>query len=346
MLFSRTRQFMRIKLQDRYGISRATQEVNQFSEQMAYGHREVLIRYLDLPQTAYFRAIMPHGKILPQALDPIKPEISREGRPLLQALWRSDAEEIAHTIKNTNVISIGATGLYEFSNLGLGIHQVLGNVESVSERLEWSENTQDLLDKFSGKRVLYMPTHSWDGDVVEHSLDKVDFLKKLDVNNVRVSLGYLDFADPTIRRVYSQTGWKIECAGARASKVFGSPAGGRVTFLTELFHILDWAEIVIADELTTGQMYAAGMGKEIGLLPENDSVALSYSKWQTNSDLKNLHKEVRDLYPWLTGKSQNSQKMKMDICQALGIDKFKTREELASILPWYEEEKLSQIDVG
>jgi hypothetical protein len=123
LLVSSLRQNLRARLQDRYGVPRVQQELNQYSEQMAYGHREVLINYLELPQDAYFEAILTHGKILPNRLDPIRPQFSRDGAPLLQALWRSDAEEESRELHIANVFSIGATGLYELNNLGIGINQ-------------------------------------------------------------------------------------------------------------------------------------------------------------------------------------------------------------------------------
>lgn len=333
------RQRIRTRLQDRYGTSRATHEVNQYSEQMAYGHREVLTRYLGLPSDAYFKAILTHGKILSHELDPIRPQFSRDGFPLLQALWRSDAEDQAKNIKVMNVISIGATGLYELSNQGVGLEQIKRNIEKVSKEHVWSENRADLLDIFQDKKILYMPTHSWDGEVVEHTIEKVDFLKNLNSRNVTVCLGYLDFCDPKIRRVYSQPGWKIECAGVRASKEFGSPAGGRENFLKELFNIIEDVNVVIADELTTGQLYAACIGKEIGLLPEVDSVNLTFSKWQTTANFGDFNKKIRSTYPWLTGKNINMG-MAGDISQALGIDTFKTPTELMNLLPWYQEPRL------
>lgn len=343
MLFRQVRHLARIRLQDRYGISRSSQEINQFSEQMAYGHREVLNRYLSLPNNAYFKAILTHCKILPQTLDPITAQLTRDGEPILQALWRSDAEEEAAKIENAKVISIGATGLYELSNLGVKIQEVISNIASVSRMHKWSLYKSDLLDNFAGKKILYMPTHSWDGDVVEHSIDKINFLHNLDKSKVKVSLGYLDFCDPSVRRLYSQMGWSLECVGVRASKEFGSPAGGRVKFLNELFRMLDWADIVIADELTIGQLYATCLGKEIGLLPDVDSVSLSYSKWRTSQDFGQLNKEIRKLYPWLVGESIGKDQMSIDISTALGIDKFRTEEELREILPWYEESKLAHL---
>jgi hypothetical protein len=333
------RQRIRTRLQDRYGTSRATHEVNQYSEQMAYGHREVLTRYLGLPSDAYFKAILTHGKILSHELDPIRPQFSRDGFPLLQALWRSDAEDQAKNIKVMNVISIGATGLYELSNQGVGLEQIKRNIEKVSKKHVWSENRADLLDLFSGKKILYMPTHSWDGDVVKHTIEKVDFLKNLVPQNVTVCLGYLDFCDPKVRRIYSQPGWKIECAGVRASKAFGSPAGGREYFLAELFYILDQADVVIADELTTGQMYAACIGKEIGLLPEDDSVSLTFSSWQTSSNFREFNMKIRETYPWLIGNDLNNT-MCEDISQALGVNRFRMPSELGRELPWYQEKRL------
>ena len=98
---------------------------------------------------------------------------------------------------------------------------------------------------------------------------------------------------------------------------------------------------MIADELTTGQMYATCLGKEIGLLPELDSVSLSYSKWQTSQDFGQLQREIRKLYPWLVGNPVNTDQMSTDISIALGLDKFRAVKELREVLPWREEHKLT-----
>lgn len=67
------RNFVRTKLQNRYGVHSTDLRIKLFGEQMYYGHREVFINYLNLPKDAYFEALIPHGKIPPTFLcSPIK----------------------------------------------------------------------------------------------------------------------------------------------------------------------------------------------------------------------------------------------------------------------------------
>jgi hypothetical protein len=334
------RSLIRSKLQNRYGLSDELTALNQYSEQLAYGHREIIVEYLALPKEAYFSAVLTHGKILPHIIDPIFKLIGRDEKPLLQILWRSDAEREAELNGIRNVKSIGATGLYALSNIGHGIDKSISNIENFAYNYFWGKSTEELLNYFQDKKILVMPFHSWDGDVIEHDTQKIEFLKALDPTNVRICLGYLDFCDPKVRRLYSQFGWETLCAGVRASKAFASPAGGRVGFLYELFKIFDWADIIVGDELTTGMFYSVCMGKKIGLFPGDFSIKLKYSKWQTDEQSMRTQNRVRELYPWLIGVGVEPSKIFDDICSALGTNKFKAPNDLIDILPWYKESKL------
>jgi hypothetical protein len=315
-------------------------DINQFSEQLAYGHREILIEYLNLPADAYFQARIPHAGMLPNEVLPISEFQTRDGKTLKQMLWRSDSEEISKKLNIKGVHAIGATGLYAMSNQGLDLDICKKRIEIFSNNHKWSKNPETVKEILNNRKVLYMPFHSWDGDVIEHNLKKIDFLKEHDPKRIRVSLGFLDYCDPRVRRLYSTYGWSLDCAGVRASKVFGSPAGGRNRFLYELFSIIDWADIIIADEFTTGLFYAVCLGKEIGLLPGLPTTKLEYSKHQNSENENFVQLQIRKLYPWLNGESTNSNKIYEDVASALGIDKFRSPGDLKEILPWRVEPSL------
>ncbi len=341
MHFMNIRRKFRNQLVNRYGVSRSLQNLMQYSEQMLCGHREVLIKYLGYPLDTYFEAIIPQGKILQHEIEPIEVFSDRDGRPLLQLLWRSDAEEEAKKFGIDNVISIGATGLYALHNMGVSIENCKLNIAKVAANYSWGKSSAELLEKFKGKNVLYMPTHSWTGATAEHDSNEFKFLAALDKSKVRVCLGYLDYCDPSIRKLYLQFGWEIDCAGVKDSLEFPSPAGGRSNFLYELFSIFNWADIVLADELTTGQFYAVCLGKEIGLLPKN----LAGQQISLNAETKrdfHLNKKVRDAYPWLSGNDFVKESIPRDVIEALGLDKFKSRRELSEIIPWHREPLLNK----
>lgn len=341
MHFINIRKKLRNQLVYRYGVSRSLQNLTQYSEQMLCGHREVLIQYLGYPPDVYFEAIIPQGKILQHEIEPIEVFRDREGKPLLQLLWRSDAEEEAKKFGIDNVISIGATGLYALHNVGVSIENCRLNIAKVAANYSWRKSNTDLLEKFKGKNVLYMPLHSWEGAAAQHNSNEFSFLGALDKSKVRVCLGYLDYCDPSIRKKYLQFGWEIDCAGVKDSPAFPSPSGGRSNFLYELFNILDWADIVLADELTTGQFYAVCLGKEIGLLPENRGQQEIFLGAEKKRDF-DLNKKIREAYPWLSGNDFVKEDISRDITEALGLDKFRSRKELSEIIPWHREPLLNK----
>lgn len=331
---------LRSYLQNRYGTPSVQAERLSYSEQLAYGHREILVEYLGLPKKAYFKAVVSHAKHLPFELDPIYKLIDRNSNPILQLLWRTDAEIEAKKNEIANVRSIGAPGLYALANLGQKISETKSNIFKVSENRFWSQSNPEIIDFLSGKKILVMPLHSWDGDVVKHTGINFQFLNVLEPSKVTVCLSYLDFCDPKIRNLYLKFGWKVECAGIRASKEFGSPAGGRMRFLYELINIIDKVDVVIADELTTGLLYAACLAKDIGLVRNIEADQLIYSKWTNSKDFLDGILKIRQRYPWLENSDANYNNMFSDICTSVGIDVFKSKIELEKIAPWYEELEL------
>jgi hypothetical protein len=329
-----SRDALRNRLQRRYDTSGLPDLQRFYGEQMAYGHREVLLEYLNLSKENYFKAVITHGKILPDEIDPILPIFDNFGRQIMQVLWRGDAQTQAAN-KGVNAISIGATGIYAMLNKGYSVDEISRNIASVSEEHSWSQNKSELLDMLSNKKILYMPVHSWDGDVIKRSLEDIEFLCKLDSKNIVVCLGFLDFADPECRYLYTSAGFRVECAGVRASKIFGSPAGGREKFLYSLIDLIEQSDFVLADELTTGQLYAACLGKHIGILPINKRSELSYSKWRNSDSFQKDMKNQRDYFSWLSGQKVSKESIYKDVSVSLGLGEIKSPDVLIESLPLY-----------
>ena len=260
------------------------------------------------------------------------PSFDRFGAQITQILWRSDAQEEAAE-NGVLAVSIGATGAYAMLNKGYTTEEINRNVTSVSANYKWSDNKNEMLNILSDKKILYMPVHSWDGDVIKRSYNDIEFLKNLNPKNVVVCLGYLDFIDPECRSIYVSAGFAIECAGIRASKVFGSPAGGREKFLENLINLIELSDFVLADELTTGQLYAACLGKQIGILTISNRSELSYSKWRNSVAFKDDMTNQREYFKWLTGTQTDKETINRDITTSLGLDRIKTAEQLLDIIP-------------
>lgn len=327
-----SRNYIRGRLQSRYDTSGIPDLQRFYGEQMAYGHREVLLKYMSLPNDTYFKAVITHGKILPSRLDPILPSFDRYGGQITQVLWRSDAEEEAAE-NGVSAVTIGATGAYAMLNKGYTIDEINRNVFSVSAKHKWSQDKNEMLNILSDKKILYMPVHSWDGDVIKRSNNDVEILKNLNPKNIVVCLGYLDFIDPECRSIYVSAGFAVECAGVRASKVFGSPAGGREKFLENLINLIETSDFVLADELTTGLLYAACLGKQIGILTIPNRSELSYSKWRNSDAFKDDMTSQREYFKWLTGTQADQKTINTDITMSLGLDRLRAPEQLVDLIP-------------
>ena len=324
---------LRKYLQDRYDTSGRTEVERYYGEQMAYGHREVLLDYLEISREWFFEASLTHGKILPDELDPIRPLFRRDESQILQALWRNDAE-VEAAEKGIKAISIGATGLYALHNLGQSIIETRSNVLSFASNNAWSGNDEAIQNLLSGKRVLYMPLHSWDGDVIDHQDSELGALTSLDPKKVTVILAYLDFLDFKSRKFYESFGFRVECAGIRASKVFGSPAGGREKFLYSLFDIISESDVVVSNALTTGLLYAICLNKKVGFLPNVEQQKFKFSIWRGSDDFGLDIRRQKAFFPWLSDAQGVDEKvMYKDISDALGLNNFKTSADLLALIP-------------
>ena len=333
-MLSKSRLRVRGYLQRRYDTSGKSDLERYFGEQMAYGHREVLLKYMGLEKKFYFGASLTHGKILPDFLDPIRPQYMRDGSQILQVLWRSDAEYEAAK-KGVDAISIGAKGLYALENMGQSIEETKQNISNFAEKHNWKGEYEEIIDLIQDRKVLYMPLHSWEGDVVSQKNSDVGLLKFLNPKNVTVLLGFLDFLEPSSRAYFESFGFKTDCAGIRASKVFGSPAGGRETFLYSLFDLISKNDVVVANGLTTGLLYATCLKKGVGILPGVSLPNTKFSSWRNDGHFLADMERQRLFFAWLNTNTEGSDRLRIerDIYDALGVEKFKTSSQLLESLP-------------
>ena len=241
----------------------------------------------------------------PTSIDPIQKLNDEKGNPILQLRWREDSAREADKLNIKNVNPIGSPFLYALSNLGYTqiemsnlISKSVGNFDWPRENIEQHRYLSEL------KKILYMPLHTWDGDVHVHQLPDDSPLFGLKNSKVTALLGFLDFCDPNVRNYYIEMGWNVECAGVRSSKITGSPAGSRNKFLYNLHEIMSKHEIIVSNEFTTGLYYAASIGKKIGILNQSSSHELKYSSWQDRPHFEKRMKLIRDHYDWLIGGSE------------------------------------------
>ncbi len=323
MILQQPRTILKNALRRRYGLDPKLSAQRQYNEQFAYGHREILLEYSELPSDLIFKAIIPHGKIMPHALDPIVPSYDiLDGSEILQLLWRDDSSNEARKLGILNVKPIGSPYLYALANKNQSISTTIKNLQMLSRDYKWSLNEhQDVLE--TSHKVLYLPLHGWEGDVHKHAVPEDFLLRKIDPKRVKVCLGFLDFCDPEVRKIYIDLGWQLTCAGARDSLIVNSPAGGRRKFLYQLTEIFDDADFIVANEFTTGLFYAAARGKSIGILPTTNRHEVTYSSWESIENFHDTLSLQREILPWLWGEKVLPQRMMSDMATALGVESFR-----------------------
>jgi hypothetical protein len=319
------RSSLRRALVNRYGIPNKKRFQGLFAEQFYYGHREVLLKYGGLESDRVFEAVISHGDAYPFEENRIPKEHDLYGNPLLQLEWRSDAELVAKELGVLNVVSIGAVGMYELLNQGLTKYQLESNIMSFCNTFSWPESTNAQLDVLKEhSSVLFFPEHSWVGDVLLHNVSNNSPLLELDPKTVTVCLGWGDFTSPEVRRAYETFGWRLECVGISNNPIPMSPLGGRITFLSELFNLIDSHDIVVADQITTGLFYSALLNKKCGILSAQHQPVLEFSYWRNNSDVSAFREKSRLQFGWLWGEIEDFSKILNDVETLLGIKSIKS----------------------
>lgn len=311
----------------RYSNNPVPIELQLYGEQFAYGHREILLKYCGISENYMFKAHIPHGGVSPASIDPINRIDDDNGNPILQLRWRHDSDVEAEEANIKNVTPIGAPFLYALSNLGYTPEQISYQIQKSVGNFDWPRESSEQSKYLSeSKNILYMPLHSWDGDVHVHQIPKDSPLTKLRNSKITVLLGFLDFCDPDTRNAYAELGWNVECAGVRSSKITGSPAGGRNSFLYNLHNLMEKNDTVVSNEFTTGLFYAASMGKKMGILNQSINYELKYSSWQERSQYEKRMIQIRSYYEWLIGGSFTRESLNEKVEMALGLRSFRSPE--------------------
>ena len=331
-MLNRLRSELRIRLRKRYGNN--VTNVALYGEQFAYGHREILLEYAELPDNKMFAAIIPHGKIAPHLLDPISLQYDASNQELLTLLWRDDAKN--EPIENTpsKIDSIGAPILYALLNLNITREQIKQNILTAVNKAHKIGEEKDLIEF---NKILYMPLHSWDGEVHPHRIYDDSIVAKFAPSKVTVLLGFLDFCNPETFSFYKNLGFNVVCCGVRASKVTGSPAGGRTRFLYNLLKFIGSHDIVISNEFTTGLIYAYAAGKPSLLIRDTTYRSLTYSSYGDENQFNDLLTRYANYFDFLTINSGYSQtETVFQISTALGYDSLKSKEYFSDVIPTFD----------
>jgi len=291
-----------------------------FDEQFMYGHREVLLSSAINSDMRLDKSSLIIGGILHGwAFDP---SIWRVRKLNLQRaprfVWHRKFEEKLPA--STGNIAIGAPWLYLLRQLGIVKHsRVL---------LAGREQTDVLV--FPGHNLLYTSKD------IYRQVSK--YREIVGSRTATVCLYWLDFLDPSTYQSFVDAGFKVVSIGYTPRGKFGySSKGGRVTFLPRLLELFASHDLILADELGSGVIYAASLGKNIQLCPDSHSndIQIELASIMGKGDGFYLTAddwlENHDPELWKSGKS--SPKLIEIAWEELGEASLLSDEDLAA-LPW------------
>lgn len=287
-----------------------------FREQFAYGHREILCRFANLPADAVLLGRVQHG------WDPFETEPAGRFRPPLrvessQWVWTNDAADRAYTRGVRRVHAIGAPWLYLLKGFGhpksdsagglLAMPGHYNELSSVPRHAQFANSISEL---------------GWPGDVT-------------------VALHGLDFMTRGIRDVYACRGWLVESAGwpiiAGPPRQPSSTLGDRTRYLTNLLDFMTRSSTLITDAMGTHVLYAGTVGMTVLLWPGDPP------SWEDHqpSGTAALLSSLRDERAWQEKhlgrfyRDEIPQQVLDDlIARFLGVDATRSPADLARVLEW------------
>lgn len=247
----------------------------EFSEQFLYGHREILCTYANLPNTAAIAGSVEHG----WALDSGRGIRKFHGGRYLYLSW-SDNRMKRSLIEHKKTVAIGAPFIY----LATLLEGKLAETSICSQR-----------------SLLFFPVHGNEFSQQNARSQIQLFSEKFDPNKATVCLYWVEYVNPEIYKLYSDSGFSIVCAGFSgqmehtglgytARKLAGSPIGGRQNFLINTIRFILNHQKIVLGGLGSVLFYSSFLGKEIELLHkyiDTDYLDMDYlegNSFRTNND--------------------------------------------------------------
>lgn len=235
----------------------------RYAENFAYGHQEILLKYMGLNFSTQIIGIIEHGASRPNFLEDVRSPRFHWGQKTNFWAWSMETEALAKKNNYKNIKAIGAPWLY----------------------LKKSVETELTTSPQPSKKFLVMPSHSTGNASEIANLE----IKKLRAKNFRDAIGdqfatvclhAADFCDPDTRESFETYGFNVTCVGSSLIQPPWSSSGNRIKSLYTLMKLMLDHSHFITDHFGTALFYAVDLGLEISIFPEikkyqNLDVALS-----------------------------------------------------------------------
>ena len=262
---------------------------HMYSEQFAYGDREIILKYSGLPYSTQLIGNLQHGTFLPD--EPIDFGVPRFqwGRPAKFWVYSREVESQARSLGLTHVHAIGAPWLY----------------------LQKATSSMPVLREGSMPKILILPGHSqtnyWNMNSRSEKMQRARlFRQAVGSRDATICLHAVDFCDPDIRNSFLEMNFPVTCVGSSQSVTPWTQASNRVRMLFDLMELMRTHSHFITDDFGTSIFYAISMGLEIAIFPEI-SAELKYQWSSENSETtsdghlqyfqQNLQKSINQFAP-------------------------------------------------
>lgn len=223
---------------------------SRYSENFAYGHQEILLKYCGLGLSTQIIGVLQHGVARPDFLQDVVTPRYLGGYRTKYWAWSKATQEIAQIQGYDHVVPIGAPWLY--------LRKALESKNPVKTRLN--------------EKVLVMPSHST-GNAVDVSSFEMKrerakaFRDVVGDRNATVCLHATDFCDPETRQSFEKYDFVLECIGSSSFTPVWSPAGNRIGTLKTLLDLMTSHTHYVSDGFGTSLIYGLDLEMKVAIFP-------------------------------------------------------------------------------
>lgn len=301
-----------------------------FREQFRFGHREILLDYLQLDYSHLIEGFLQHG-VHPHSNVGFWPYQELPKTPFKfykSFVWSEQAVISSFKLEHSHVTAIGSPWLYLLSSLGC---LSKSGIESPGPQ-------QD------SREILIVPAHGsgqyFAGPNYGEMVSRVR--QCIGDKSASVLLYYTEFCDPSVREAWLSHGFELECSGfawGSEHRTIWTYNGGRPNFLLNTFNVLMRHREVICTSPTTLATYSSSLGIPTSILIDSDiSLAMGLVNEGKGIDrLRTYDSKIMDLSGYLLGSGfaeRNITKEKVELSlKYLGVESFQTPDRLREMLP-------------
>jgi hypothetical protein len=292
-------------------------------EQFAYGHVDVLRRYVGVSPDMFLAGLLPHDEWGDAEGGAVGVFRGPTGKQLPIWTWTEGWRNWHIAQGASRAYAIGAPWLYLLRMRGL---------PTVWEKAPGETRI--------GGRQVYLPLHSWERETIDLKTRAAMLAQVLDPDATLVLLGWGDFLSRDTRRSYERAGFSVDCSGYRGGELApASPLGDRGIFLDNLLDILLTADRVISEEVATGLVYASSLGVQVHVMAELRELSRTGNDWVVSdfrhqNDYRDRLDALTGQYAWMADPMADVRDHAEEIKQALGGSSVMSPEDLGRCLEW------------